>query len=59
MRRWDEARVALTTAKERGLWLSHLIREEPLFWEDRTLSGTLQPWAEELAKEVEAKYGKQ
>jgi hypothetical protein len=59
MRRWDEARFALTTAKERGLWLSHLIREEPLFWEDRALSGTLLPWAEEVAKEVEARHGKQ
>ncbi|MBX3468739.1 MAG: hypothetical protein KF878_17860 [Planctomycetes bacterium] len=56
-RRWDEARQALTRARERGLSLSHRIREEPLLREDRALVGTLVPWATDEAKAVEARFG--
>ncbi|MCO5166487.1 MAG: serine/threonine protein kinase [Planctomycetes bacterium] len=57
LRRWDEAHPALTRARERGLTLSHRIREEPLLREDRALVGTLMPWAVEEAKAVEARFG--
>lgn len=53
----DQAQVALASARDRRLSLSHRIREEPLLWEDQALPGTLYPWAAAIAAEVEAQFG--
>jgi hypothetical protein len=53
-RRWPAAAAALERARADGLPYVHRLREEPLFWDDRTLSGTLVPQVEAVAKEMEA-----